>query len=96
MMPVLEAMNQTVRAEILGGAEAGDSAVTVSGICFVIMPEGAAARGGICTTRQSGSWPRARGRSKGQSELAPDTANRVRRGTRCLRSPCPSGRGGLH
>jgi hypothetical protein len=45
MMPVLAAMNQTVTAEILAGAEAGTSAVTMSGICFLIMPEGALARG---------------------------------------------------
>jgi len=39
-------MNQTVRAEILGGAEDGGSAVTMLGMGCVIMPEGArAARG---------------------------------------------------
>src|SRR5580658_7218406 len=46
MMPVLAAMNQTVTAEILAGAEAGTSAVTMSGIWFLIMPEGALARRG--------------------------------------------------
>jgi hypothetical protein len=46
MMPVLEAMNQTVTVEIFGGE--GDAAVRISGICRVIMPEGCAARGGNC------------------------------------------------
>src|ERR1700691_473561 len=65
MVPGLEAMNQTVTAEMLAGAEQGDSAVTVSGICFVIMPEEASARGGNCTAGRAGrSPPRACGRSR--------------------------------
>jgi hypothetical protein len=39
MTPVLEAMNQTVKAGIFVGAEAGDSAVAVDGIESAIMPE---------------------------------------------------------